>query len=80
MKITRQFGRYNPWPIVSHNASASEGSDGSRPWLIVVLPVVAAGSSALFQFRFGDLTALLSAVTLLVGAMISSFSFSQTSE
>jgi hypothetical protein len=75
-KLGDELRRFNPWPIVSYNSSAAYESDSSR-WLrlSLIVPTLTVAASFAFRFRYGDLTALLSAVTLLVGAMISAFTF-----
>ncbi|MBF6332799.1 hypothetical protein [Nocardia transvalensis] len=73
--------RFNPWPIFIYNSRAVRELDGRRSASLserLLLYGVPIGSLALFtlmRWQLGGVTQLLSAISLLVGAMLSTFVF-----
>ena len=72
--------RFNPWPIFLYNSRAMRGPDSERlTWaeraLLYGTPAVGFVVFVVFRLQLGGIAQLLSATSLLVGAMLSTFVF-----
>lgn len=72
--------RFNPWPIFIYNSKALRGSeDVPLNWaerlVLYGTPTLGLGLFVTFRLHIGGVAPLLSATSLLVGAMLSTFVF-----